>query len=296
MTDRVYTNLTITSGNLITKNIQCSAGLTCGNINASDVTIGNLTVTGFTTTVNVTEQNVVDTNITTGSLNATGITAGNINFTGSLYQNGVAYSSSQWTTTSGNVSYTSGSIVGTSVSATNMISTSQTTGTLVASSGITAGNINFTGSLYQNGALYSPSASPVYGIYNVTGGGNAVSGTTNLAPYFSTSTVMNGLSKSNTGWTNTSGSTMILQVNFNLRVFCNSGSSFGLYISLNGNSTVFYGNVFSYTGNGNENVLSTIMTLNNNEYFTIYSSGSGIIYGPGGGYNYTSRLSVNILH
>ena len=66
---------------------------TLGSLRASDVTVGNLTVTGFTTTVNVTEQNVVDTNITTGSLNATGITAGNINFTGSLYQNGAAYSS-----------------------------------------------------------------------------------------------------------------------------------------------------------------------------------------------------------
>jgi hypothetical protein len=94
MTDRVYTNLTITSGSLITKNVQISNGLTCSNINASNVTIGNLIVTGSTITVNVTEQNVVDTNITTGSLNATGITAGNINFTGSLTQNGAVYAPS----------------------------------------------------------------------------------------------------------------------------------------------------------------------------------------------------------
>ena len=101
MTDRVYTNLTITSGSLITKNVQISNGLTCSNINASNVTIGNLIVTGSTITVNVTEQNVVDTNITTGSLNATGITAGNINFTGSLTQNGAVFGAS--TTGSGNV-------------------------------------------------------------------------------------------------------------------------------------------------------------------------------------------------
>ena len=46
----------------------------------------------MTTTVNVTESNVVDTNITAGTLNATGITTGNINFTGNLYQNGSLYS------------------------------------------------------------------------------------------------------------------------------------------------------------------------------------------------------------
>lgn len=51
--------------------------------------------------MNVTEQNVVDTNITTGSLNATGITAGNLNVTGSIYQNGAVFGAS--TTGSGNV-------------------------------------------------------------------------------------------------------------------------------------------------------------------------------------------------
>ena len=234
MTDRVYTNLTITSGNLITKNIQCSAGLTCGNINASDVTIGNLTVTGFTTTVNVTEQNVVDTNITTGSLNATGITAGNINFTGSLYQNGVAYQGSQWTTTSGNVSYTGGSIVGTSVSATNMISMSQTTGTLVASSGITAGNINFTGSLYQNGALYSPSITRYYGQYTVNGDSSNISGNTSV------NVAHQNLSLSSSGWTNTTGSTLTLQVSYYLLVDGMPGNDVGVTFSNNVSSYPHY--------------------------------------------------------
>ena len=288
MTDRVYTNLTITSGNLITKNIQCSAGLTCGNINASDVTIGNLTVTGFTTTVNVTEQNVVDTNITTGTLNATGITAGNINFTGNLYQNGVAYQGSQWTTTSGNVSYTSGSIIGTSVSASNMISTSQTTGTLVASSGITSGNINFTGNLYKNGALYSPSASPVYGIYPASGI-PSTNNDTNISSYFGTTTAMSGLVKSSTGWTNSSGSTMVLQISYNFPVVTSNNNNFmRIAIRINGAGDYIPFQIY-IPSNGQTALNSGIIILNNGKYFevdstrTTFNSGTGTLY-------------VNVLH
>ena len=80
------------------------------------------------------------THISTGTLQApSGITVGNINFTGSLYQNGAAYLGSQWTTTSGNVSYTSGSVV-----ATNVEATSVSTGTLQAPDGITVGGATVT--------------------------------------------------------------------------------------------------------------------------------------------------------
>ena len=96
--------------------------------------------------------------ISSASLITSGITTGNINFTGSLFQNSVAYVGSQWTSTSGNVSYTSGSVVASTVTANNTIITNSTTGTLNVT-GITAGNINFTGSLYQNGIAYNPSTS-----------------------------------------------------------------------------------------------------------------------------------------
>jgi hypothetical protein len=108
-----------------------------------------------------------------GAIQATGITVSNLNITGAIYQNGSSYQASQWTTTSGNVSYTSGSAV-----VTNLVSTNASTGTLYASglsslqnisatdvtaatitatTGITAENINITGSLFQNGAVYSGS-------------------------------------------------------------------------------------------------------------------------------------------
>ena len=100
-------------------------------------------------------------NISSNTLNASGITAGNINFTGSLYQNGSLYISSQWIgDTNGNIYYTNGNINGTLNSGystiSNLNSTNISTGTLNASD-ITAGNINFTGSLYQNGNLYTSS-------------------------------------------------------------------------------------------------------------------------------------------
>jgi hypothetical protein len=225
MTDRVYTNLTITSGSLITKNIQCSDGLTSSNINASNVTIGNLVVTGTTITVNVTEQNVVDTNITTGSLNATGITAG---------------------------------------------------------------NINFTGSLYQNGALYSPSASPNYGIYPGSFS-SSTNNTTNISSSFGTTTALSGLVLSSTGWTNTSGSTMVLQISYNFPdVISNNGNSMKISITINGAGDYIPFQIYNPT-NGLTVSSSGIIILNNGEYFSVnsrrttFSSGNGTLY-------------VNVLH
>ena len=65
------------------------------------------------TTGTLYNTNIINTNISTGTLNASsGLTTGNINFTGSLYQNGVLYnpSSSQWTSTNGNIFITSGNV------------------------------------------------------------------------------------------------------------------------------------------------------------------------------------------
>ena len=72
--------------------------------------------------------------------------AGDINFTGNLRQNGSIYNggtSSQWTTTAGNISYTSGSVVvGSTISAGTMIaSPSATISNIVASTSLTAGTV-----------------------------------------------------------------------------------------------------------------------------------------------------------
>ena len=112
------------------------------------------------------ENLYVATNISSSTLNVNGLTAGNINFTGNLYQNGALYISSQWSTgTGGNLSYTDGNVgIGTTapgyaldVNGTtrsiNITSTNVTISTLNVTA-LTAGNINFTGNLYQNGSLY----------------------------------------------------------------------------------------------------------------------------------------------
>jgi hypothetical protein len=104
----------------------------------------------FTTS---TISNLLATNVTSVSLLASnGITTGNINFTGNLYQNGQTYLSSQWLTgTGGNLSYTNGNVgIGTTSPQFNL----HVIGSSYISEGITTGNINFTGNLYQNGQTY----------------------------------------------------------------------------------------------------------------------------------------------
>jgi hypothetical protein len=79
-----------------------------------------------------------------------GITVGNINITGSIFQNNNPYIASQWTSTTGNtITYTSGN-----VNISNLSTTNISASTLLAPNGITVGNINFTGILYQNGSPY----------------------------------------------------------------------------------------------------------------------------------------------
>lgn len=149
--------------------------------------LGNVVIAGSTSTTAVSAANFYGTNMTVGVLNAsTGITAANINFTGELYKNGTLYVSSQWLGTTGNILYYgttgSGYLVGigtsnpsqaldvigtikatTSVTTGALFSTNQTTtngvftnlsGGTVNLSNLTAGNINFTGSLSQNGSPY----------------------------------------------------------------------------------------------------------------------------------------------
>lgn len=161
--------ITIMGGASIFKSLLVGGNI---GINTSNPTV-HLDVNGsgnFTNinSTNSTITNLISTNITSSSIITTNITTSNINFTGNIYQNGSLYVSSQWTTFNNNIAYTTGSIgIATTAPAytldvagtgrfTNIISTDITTNTLQATN-ITTGNINFTGNLYQNGALYSDS-------------------------------------------------------------------------------------------------------------------------------------------
>ena len=120
----------------------------------------------------------VSSNISSNNVITSGLTVGNINFTGNLYQNSSLYVSSQWTsnTNSNNETlfYTSGNVginttqpqynldVNGTMRSNDILSTNITSGTLTAT-GLTVGNINFTGNLYQNGVLYSESNSGNWG-------------------------------------------------------------------------------------------------------------------------------------
>ena len=104
-----------------------AAGATIGTVYATTITsgtaqisgtisagthVGTLFSSGSLGASGATIGNIYNTNISTGTLNVSaGLTTGNINFTGTLYQNGSAYiGSSQWTTTNGNLFYTAGNI------------------------------------------------------------------------------------------------------------------------------------------------------------------------------------------
>ena len=140
-TSTLLATTSISSGNLYATNITISnlisTYISGGSIAATTFTGGDLKLSGdiiiggTLTTVNITTTNVVDTNISTTNLavtninnttmtsgtilastiNVSGITTGNINFTGTLYQNGVVYVGSQWTGSIGStLTYTSGNV------------------------------------------------------------------------------------------------------------------------------------------------------------------------------------------
>lgn len=163
--------ITIMGGASIFKSLLVGGNI---GINTSNPTV-HLDVNGSGNFINLnstnsTTTNLISTNITSSSIITTNITTSNINFTGNIYQNGSLYVSSQWTTFGNNIAYTTGSVgiattapgIGITLDVngtgrfTNVISTASTTNTLQATD-ITTGNINFTGNLYQNGALYSAS-------------------------------------------------------------------------------------------------------------------------------------------
>lgn len=194
---------------------------TSGNLS---YTSGNVVVTGL-----------VSNNSSLGTINSTGLTTGNINFTGNLYQNGTAYLGSQWTTTNGNLSYTTGNVIMNS---------------------ITTANINFTGSLYQNGISYLGSqwttsagnltytsgtvivsnlisSSNLQSVNLTTGTLNVINGLTTGNINFTGSLYQNGVSYLGSQWTGTNGSLLYYGTTSN--IFVGIGTSNPSYtLSVNG--------------------------------------------------------------
>lgn len=125
----------------------------------------NLIVGNTITSTNATFGNVTSTNSTLGNVVSTGLTTGNINFTGLLYQNGQLYLGSQWTTTSGNVSYTSGDVIASgysggsiAISETAAIgSTANATGVGSGGSLTVAGGASIAKDVYVGGIMTSSS-------------------------------------------------------------------------------------------------------------------------------------------
>ena len=137
----------ITSSSLYATNANVTTATvaTLLNTNAISTNISSSTLTlstGLTSgTAKITD--ISNTNASIGTLNVTALTAGNINFTGTLYENGTPYVNSQWTTgTGGNLSYTNGNV---GINTTAPEATLDVRGTIKVSTGLTAANLNVSG-------------------------------------------------------------------------------------------------------------------------------------------------------
>ena len=102
----------ISTSNLITSHATIPTIMMTGSSHATHTnnTIANIFTTNGNVGIGTTAPNSrLEVN---GTIKSGDITVGNINFTGSLYQNGLVYLGSQWTTTSGNtITYTSGNVI-----------------------------------------------------------------------------------------------------------------------------------------------------------------------------------------
>jgi hypothetical protein len=148
-------------------------GINCTNNSTSTTSGGALTIAGG---VSINKDLFVGGNINVDNASITNVSSNNIYIEGNLYKNGSIYTSSPWVNTMGDIFYPLGnvginttspgytldvsgsanfstSITTNSISATNSTFTNSTFGTIDVT-GITASNINFTGSLYKNGSLY----------------------------------------------------------------------------------------------------------------------------------------------
>jgi hypothetical protein len=116
LNNTLITNSTITNiyNNTFISNYSTISNLYSSNGNITNITNTNLVSTNGTFTnllaTNITNTNLISTNETVTTLNASGATFGNINFTGTLYQNGLPYIASQWTSYGQNIAFTTGNV------------------------------------------------------------------------------------------------------------------------------------------------------------------------------------------
>jgi len=200
-------SVSLSTGNLFSNNISTgtinSTGLTTGNINFT----GNLFQNGVSYVASQWNGSVgSNLSYTSGNVIINNLTTGNLNFTGTLSQNGSPYIGSQWTNTSGSaISYTSGNVLITNANITNSSITTLNAGNL------TTGNINFTGSLFQNGTPYIGSqwtnvnSNTIY--FGTTSNAIVSIGTTNQSYALNVAGIISGTGLAIPGTTNSLNST-----------------------------------------------------------------------------------------
>ena len=147
--------------------------------------------------------------------------------------------------------------------------------------------------------MYSPSVSPVYGIYYLSSTYSlGQSASANIAGNFTTYTSMSGLSYSSGTWTNNSGSTLTLRI-LGI-IFCSGPSNSGIRIVMAGGK--IYNIVYGHSSGITTMPLSGIITLTNGGTFTMNADNlwNGTVSISGGSYpdttGYTSVLFINVLH
>jgi len=261
-----------------------------------DSRISGKLITDSIFSTNATLTNLISSNIFSNSLInssgittstlfvSNGITASNINFTGNIYQNGVIYSGSQWTSVSnGNISYTNGNVgINTtaptytldvngdsrvlgrlytdSISTSNLITTNMTTSNLISTLG-TISNLVTTNISSTNFI------------------GSSISSTNII----SDTGTFNNLTSINISSTNLLGSSAIINNMTNINT--SSGSFSGTNLSI-GN---IYGNIGTITRMSSSFLDSNMASINNlvstNSTFGVISVSLG---------NFTNISSSNI--
>jgi hypothetical protein len=156
-TSTAGSSLSYTSGNVVITNL-VNTNASIGNISSANISIsgnmtvgGNLLVAGSLISVNVTSNNIIDNNISAGTLNSVAATIGNLNST-----NVTTVSLIATTVSSGSISSTNNTVVNlntTNITSTNIFTTGFTSTNLLATNNTLTNTIftNFTvGTLLAN--------------------------------------------------------------------------------------------------------------------------------------------------